>query len=151
MRISHGEVFCFLPRRRWLLTECHCGRYGIVRRDAFFAAPSTCRQCAIDATAERATRHGHSSSTRPNSPTYMSWSAMKDRCGREGNVAWERYGGRGISVCDRWHTFDSFLADMGARPEGTSIDRINNDGNYEPTNCRWSTPREQQRNRGGIR
>ena len=69
----------------------------------------------------------------------------EDRCSQPGHSSWEHYGGRGITVCDRWQEFKNFLADMGERPEGTSLDRIDNEGNYEPGNCRWATAKEQPR------
>lgn len=92
-------------------------------------------------------KHGHSMKYVPGrmnvSPTYKSWQSMKNRC-RPGKP----YALRGISVCDRWlHSFENFLSDMGERPEGTSLDRMDNDGNYAPSNCRWASPSEQQRNK----
>jgi hypothetical protein len=81
--------------------------------------------------------------------TYKSWLSMKSRCNHPGNRCYADYGGAGIAVCAVWVTsFETFLADMGERPEGKSLDRWpNNAGNYEPENCRWATPKEQAANR----
>jgi hypothetical protein len=74
---------------------------------------------------------------------YSTWCSMIQRCTNPKRQSWHLYGGRGINVCERWRKFQNFAQDMGPRPHGTSIDRINPNGNYEPDNCRWATPKEQ--------
>ncbi len=95
-------------------------------------------------------RHGHASAGKP-SPTYVSWQAMLSRCFNPNTNRYKHYGARGISVCQRWReSFPAFLSDMGERPAGRSLDRIDTDGNYEPGNCRWATKIEQRANQRPI-
>ena len=94
-------------------------------------------------------KHGHSSKN-CTSPTYYSWKNMKARCLYKAKHNFYLYGGRGITYCQRWHAFENFLQDMGERPSGTTLDRIDNNGNYETINCRWATSKEQGLNRRGA-
>jgi hypothetical protein len=80
-------------------------------------------------------------------PLHKTWYGMLQRCYSPTDSYYHRYGGRGIKVCERWHSLENFIADMGAKPALAHIDRINNDGNYEPGNCRWASCKENQRNR----
>lgn len=82
------------------------------------------------------------------SATYQCWLDMKGRCYNQNSQRYYTHGARGITVCDKWRdSFDAFLADMGEKPDGFTLDRVDNDGNYEPSNCKWSTPKEQANNR----
>jgi hypothetical protein len=126
--------------------ECHCecGRIKIVRADHLKVGNTkSCGCLASEMTAARSRTHGETP-YRYHSPEYRVWSGMRVRCSKPRFV---HYGGRGIKVCDRWHKFENFLADMGRRPSPThSLDRIDVDGNYEPSNCRWATRTEQMNN-----
>lgn len=86
-------------------------------------------------------------STNKSHPLYQTWLGMRARCNNRNHHSYPYYGGRGIRVCDRWDNFRNFVIDMGPRPTGFSIDRVNNDGNYEPENCRWSDQKTQANNR----
>ena len=84
-------------------------------------------------------------------PEYKVWAAMVQRCTNPNDKRWAKYGGRGITVCERWRLFANFIADIGERPAGMSLERIDNERGYCPENCRWDTPNAQARNKGLYR
>jgi hypothetical protein len=95
---------------------------------------------------EHALTHGHTRVGR-YTPEWRTWAMMIQRCENPNATGFRYWGGRGITVCDQWHVFENFLADMGPRPEGTTLNRKDNDGNYEPGNCEWANVLTQQRSK----
>jgi hypothetical protein len=137
--------------QRRVRVRCDCGTETDSALGALAKGASLqCRSCAAR---RRNTTHGHH-----NSGAYNSWKSMVRRCHgpADGDPAWRYYGGRGVRVCERWlperyggrpGAFERFLADLGERPDGMSLDRIDPNGDYEPGNCRWATLLEQRANR----
>tara|TARA_R110002126_G_scaffold68046_6_gene172108 strand:- start:387 stop:896 length:510 start_codon:yes stop_codon:yes gene_type:complete len=128
-------------KERHYLCECRCGKQITKSIKAILNGKSKSCGCL---NISNHVRHGLS-----NSKIYNSWQNIKNRCTNPNSTQWKWYGERGIKVCDRWlNSFENFMLDMGIPPtKKHSIDRINNDGNYEPSNCKWSTMKEQCNNR----
>jgi len=125
------------------LCRCRCGVQRVhYAADLRAQKTKQCTACHNKANAIRNTKHGYH-----NTSTYRIWSAIIQRCNNPNSTGYIHYGGRGIKVCERWNDFNNFLKDMGPRPANLTIDRINNDGNYEPNNCRWVTHKVNCNNR----
>lgn len=127
--------------RRFVRCKCECGKEIEVRKDSIENGHTKSFGCLYDETRGRET-HGMC-----GTPEYRSWQSMKDRCINPDNPRYQHYGGRGITYETKWETFEGFYEDMGERPEGTSLDRIDVDGNYCKENCRWADATIQGHNR----
>lgn len=122
---------------------CECGQETYVSAaNLRNGTTNSCGCLRAQLNGKRLTTHGKTKSS-----TYRVWSGMRTRCTNPKSTNYSSYGGRGIQCCDRWKSFEVFLEDMGEKPEGKSLDRIDVNGNYEPLNCKWSSPVEQAQNR----
>jgi len=153
---TFGRLTALSPDRRnrhgflWRC-ECECGNSTVVQGTSLtrgFTLSCGCLQAEVRSRKGKSHAISHGHCAKKPSTTYNSWAAMKQRCLNKNNSYYKDYGGRGIKVCDRWiDSFKVFLEDMGERPSGKTLDRINTNDDYYKENCRWATAIIQARNR----
>lgn len=127
--------------------RCECGNETIVRADHLRTGHTQSCGCKNQNKAKR----GHAGFREKVHPLRQLWGGMKARCMEPSHISYRLYGAKGVTVCERWMTFENFVEDMSPRPPGTTLDRIRSDGNYCPENCKWSTAIEQGRNKSNNR
>lgn len=134
---------------RWIC-RCDCGTQKVVGHGALRRGQTqSCGCLRKEIAKQQMTTHGQGRAGN-RSATWYSWIGMNSRCHNPNSTGFKNYGGRGITVCERWRKFENFIADMGERPKGTTLDRINNNGDYEPKNCRWTSMCLQRRNKRNV-
>lgn len=141
-----GRLVIVLRAGTQITCHCDCGNGSVVHLSNLISGhTSSCGCLRVETTAARSLKHG-SARRRRKTPTYLIWEGMLKRCLNPRYRDWANYGGRGITVCDQWRSFEAFLADMGERPPSHSIDRKDVNGPYCKENCTWATRQEQNRN-----
>lgn len=153
LRFGRLTVIGRSPRKgsSWWVCRCDCGNESVTTSTNLRTGKSrSCGCLRREVTTARSTKHGLMAAGMKG-PTYHSWSNMIRRCTNPDHPRYADWGGRGITVCARWRDYPNFLADMGEKPPGTTLGRIDNDGGYEPDNCRWETHQQQARNQRSTR
>ena len=137
-----------VDRRAMWRCKCECGTIrDVVGKTLRNGTSKSCGCLKSEVTTQRSTKHGYANEGKITKVYYV-WSAMVQRCVNPKSTKYMDYGGRGIKVCERWLDFENFISDMGDRPSvDHTLERINNDGHYEVSNCKWATRTEQLRNR----